>query len=138
MPITGGCLCKKVRYQIAADAPLGARICWCRLCQYLSAGGGAVNAIFPKDAITVTGETAVYASVADSGATMRRSFCPACGTPLFSEAEPRPRQIIVRVGTLDDPELGKPAGVIWARSAPSWACFDPALPRTEGQPAPAK
>ena len=138
MPITGGCLCKKVRYQIAADAPLGARICWCRLCQYLSAGGGAVNAIFPKDAITVTGETAVYASVADSGSVMHRTFCPACGTPLFSEAEPRPHQLIVRVGTLDDPEVGKPGGVIWARSAPKWACFDPALPRTEGQPAPTK
>jgi hypothetical protein len=104
----------------------------------LSAGGGTANAIFPKDAITVTGETAVYASVADSGATMHRRFCPACGTPLFSEAEPRPRQIIVRVGTLDDPELGRPAGVIWARSAPKWACFDPALPRAEGQTAPAK
>jgi hypothetical protein len=111
MAITGGCLCKKVRYQIAADKPLGVRQCWCRLCQYLSA---------------------------DSGATMHRRFCPACGTPLFSEAEPHPHLIVVRVGTLDDPELGRPEAVIWTRSAPKWACFDPALPRVEGQPAPAK
>ena len=116
----------------------GVRQCWCRVCQYLSAGGGTVNAIFRKDVVKVTGEAAVYASVADSGSPMRRTFCPACGTPLFSEAEPRPHQIIVRVGTLDDPELGKPGGVIWTRSAPRWACFDPALPQTEGQPAPAK
>ncbi len=54
MPITGGCLCKKVRYEIAADKPLGARVCWCRVCQYLSAGGGTVNAVFRKDAVTVT------------------------------------------------------------------------------------
>jgi hypothetical protein len=138
MAIMGGCLCKKVRYQIAADKPLAVRQCWCRLCQYLSAGGGTVNAIFPKDAFTTTGETTVYTSVADSGATMRRRFCPACGTPLFSEAEPRPHVIIVRAGTLDDPELGRPEAVIWTRSAPSWACFDPALPRTEGQSAPAR
>jgi len=138
MPITGGCLCGKVRYQIAAERPLGVRQCWCRLCQYLSAGGGTVNAVFRKDAFTATGETAVYTSVADSGATMHRRFCPACGTPLFSEAEPRPNVIIVRVGTLDDPELGKPEAAIWTRSAPKWACFDPALPWTEGQPAPTK
>ena len=138
MPIAGGCLCRKVRYEIAADKALGVRQCWCRVCQYLSAGGGTVNAIFRKEAITVTGETAVFTSLADSGSVMHRTFCPACGAPLFSEAEPRPHQIIVRVGTLDDPELGKPGGVIWTRSAPTWACFDPTLPQTEGQPAPAK
>jgi hypothetical protein len=137
MPITGGCLCRKVRYQIAGEAPLGARQCWCRVCQYLSAGGGTVNAIFRKDAVTVTGETTVYTSVADSGSVMRRSFCPACGTPVFSEAEPRPHLIIVRVGTFDDPELGRPSAVVWTRAAPNWACFDPGLPQTDGQPAPA-
>ena len=68
---------------------------------------------------------------------MRRSFCPACGTPLFSEAEPRPHQIIVRVGALDDRELGRPGAIIWTKSAPKWACFDPALPQAEGPP-PAK
>jgi hypothetical protein len=136
MAITGGCLCGKVRYEITVDAPSGVRVCWCRVCQYLSAGGGTVNAIFRKGAMTVAGETAIYTSVADSGAVMHRTFCPACGTPLFSEAEPTPHRIVVRVGTLDDPELGKPGGVIWARSAPTWACFDPDLPRTEGQPAP--
>jgi hypothetical protein len=137
MPIAGGCLCRKVRYEIAADKPLGARLCWRRVRQYLSAGGGTVNAVFRNEAIKVTGETAVCTSTADSGSTMHRTFCPACGTPLFSEAEPRPHQIIVRVGTLDDLELGKPGGVIWTRSAPKWARFDPALPQIGGQP-PAK
>jgi hypothetical protein len=137
MPITGGCLCGKGRYEIAAEAPNLVRQCWCRLCQYLSAGGGTINALFDKDAIRVTGETRVFTSVADSGATMHRSFCPSCGTQLFSEAEPRPHAIIVRVGTLDDPELGKPRAIIWTKTAPKWACFDPALPRGEGQqPAP--
>jgi len=133
MPITGGCLCKKVRYEIAAEAPNAVRQCWCRLCQYLSAGGGTVNAVFNKDAFHVSGETKVFTSVADSGSVMHRSFCPSCGTPLFSEAESRPQVIIVRAGTLDDPNLAKPAAIIWTESAPKWACFDPALPRVEGQ-----
>ena len=44
--------------------------------------------------------------------------------------------IIVRVGTLDDPEIGKPVGTIWTKSAPSWACIDAGLPRGEGQTLP--
>ena len=135
MTIAGGCLCGKVRYEIAAEAPLRARQCWCRLCQYLSAGGGTINAIFPKEAFRVTGETAVFTSIADSGAVVHRRFCPSCGTHLFSEAEPRPHLIVVRVGSLDNRELGKPGQIIWTKMAPSWACFDPTLPQTEGQPA---
>ena len=138
MPITGGCLCKQLRYEIAAGAPILARVCWCRVCQYLGGGTGIAGALFAKDAVTIAGELAVYTSIADSGSVMRRSFCPRCGTPVFSEAEPRPHQIFLRVGTLDDPELGKPQATIWAASAPSWASIDASLPRIEGQPAPAK
>ena len=138
MPITGGCMCKQLRYEIAAEAPMAARVCWCRVCQYVGAGSGTANALFAKDAITITGEYKSYTSVADSGAVMRRSFCPNCGTPVFSEAEPRPHHIIVRVGTLDDPEIGKPVATIWTVAAPSWACIDMGLPRFEGQSAPPK
>ena len=133
MAITGGCLCGAVRFTIEADAPLGVRQCWCRICQYLGAGSGTVNAIFPKGALTVAGPLTDHVSHADSGSTMHRRFCTECGTPLFSEAEQRPHQIIVRVGTLDDPNLAKPAAVIWTKSAPEWACFDPSLPQAEGQ-----
>ncbi len=138
MPITGGCLCGQLRYEIAAEAPLFARVCWCRVCQYLGAGTGTANAAFPKEALKISGERATYASTADSGAAMVRSFCPQCGTQLFSEAAPRPHVVIVRVGSLDDPEIGKPIGTIWTRSAPSWACFDESLPRGERGDLPAK
>jgi len=137
MTITGGCRCGQVRYEIAAEAPISARYCWCRDCQYLSGGAGMANAIFNKDAIRIVGETRVFESTADSGATMRRSFCASCGSPLFSEAEARPHLIILRVGSFDDRELGKPSAIIWTKSAPTWACFDPALPKSEGAP-PAK
>ena len=135
MAIAGGCLCGAVRYEIAADVPVGVRQCWCRVCQYLGAGSGTVNAIFAKDAVTVSGTLTDYVSRADSGSVMHRRFCAKCGTPIFSEAEPRPHQIIVRVGTLDDPSMARPGGIIWTKSAPSWACFDADLPQAEGQTA---
>ena len=136
MPISGGCLCGQLRYEIAAEAPILARVCWRRVCQYVGAGSGTANAMFAKETVTITGKRTTYTSTADSGSVMHRSFCPDCGTPVFSEAEPRPRLIIVRVGTLDDPERGKPVATIWTRSAPSWACIDATLPRGEMGTAP--
>jgi hypothetical protein len=132
MPISGGCLCKQLRYEIAADAPIVARVCWCRICQYFGAGSGTANAMFATEAVTITGNRKSFTSVADSGSVMNRSFCPECGTQVFSEAEARPQHIIVRVGTLDDPEVGKPMMTIWTGSAPGWACIDAALPHYEG------
>jgi hypothetical protein len=134
--VTGGCLCKQVRYRITA-APIVTRICWCRLCQYLAAGSGTVNVCFPTSAITIEGEMKNYRSVAESGNVMHRRFCPSCGTSLFSEAEIRPHLIFVRAGTLDDPEVAKPVATIWTSSAPSWACINESLPQIERQPPPA-
>jgi hypothetical protein len=136
LTITGSCLCKQVRYSIAA-APLITRACWCRVCQYFAAGNAAISACFKRDAMTIDGETKDYVSIADSGAVMHRRFCPTCGVHLFSEAESRPHLIFVRVGTLDDRELVRPMANIWTASAPSWACMDEGLPRFEGQPPPA-
>jgi hypothetical protein len=135
MTITGGCLCRAVRYSSTA-APLITRACWCRLCQYIGAGSGTVNTGFPTEHFTIEGETRDYHSIADSGTAMHRRFCPQCGVHLFSSAESRPHLIFVRAGTLDDPELARPSVTIWSASAPSWACIDAAIPRIAGQPAP--
>lgn len=137
MNVSGGCLCKAVRYEIAA-APIITRVCWCRLCQYIGAGNGTVNACFPSEAITIHGELRDFRSIADSGNVMHRRFCPQCGTHLFSEAESRPHLIFVRVGTLDDPEIARPAMTIWTAQAPSWACIDETLPKVAAQPLPPK
>jgi len=132
---TGRCLCGAVTYQITGD-PISARACWCRLCQYIGAGSGTVNAAFRTESVAIEGQLGDFCSDADSGSRMHRRFCPACGTHLFSEAESRPHLIFVRVGSLDNPEIVRPVATIWTRQAPSWACFDPDLPEIEGQPPP--
>lgn len=133
--ITGGCLCGKVRYESSAE-PITARMCWCRFCQYIAAGNAAVSACFLTARMKISGETRDYESVADSGNKMHRRFCPNCGVHLFSEAQARPHLIFVRVGTLDDPGIVKPAATIWTAKAPGWACIDASLPAFEGQPPP--
>jgi hypothetical protein len=136
MDISGRCLCGTVRYR-SASPPITTRVCWCRLCQFLGAGSGTVNVCFPTDGFAVEGPTTLYTSVADSGNVMERRFCPVCGTPMFSSAQSRPHLVFVRAGTLDDPEVARPAMTIWTSEAPSWACVDPKLPAETGQPPPA-
>jgi len=134
--ITGGCLCKAVRWRSTA-VPLVTRMCWCRVCQFLAAGNATVNVCFRTESFSVEGELTDYRSIAESGNVMHRRFCGVCGTPMFSEAEARPHLIFVRAGTLDDPTLAKPSLAMWISQAPVWACIDPALPRVEKQPPPA-
>lgn len=136
MEITGGCLCRAVRYSLSG-APIVTRVCWCRVCQYIGAGSGSVNVCFPSAALAVSGGLRDYPLTSDSGNRMHRRFCPECGTHLFSAAESRPHLIFVRAGTLDDPEVARPAVTIWTSAAPSWACFNEHLPRVERQPPPA-
>ena len=135
MKTSGGCLCKAVRFSVTA-APLAARVCWCRVCQYLGAGNGAMSVCFRTDAVSVEGDVKWFESIADSGNRMQRGFCPTCGTQLFSKAESRPHLTFIRAGALDDPNLMKPQMTIWTDSAPDWACIDPALPKVPGQPPP--
>jgi hypothetical protein len=135
MMISGGCLCGSVRYE-TRDPPITARLCWCRVCQYLATGNAAVSVCFPSPGLSIWGDTCDFISTADSGNIMHRRFCPICGTHLVSEAETRPHLIFVRAGTLDNTELARPAATIWTDQAPSWACIDDRLPRWNGQPPP--
>lgn len=132
MTITGKCLCGAVRYEIDAE-PRATRGCWCRTCQYLGAGNATVNVFFPKDAIAVTGALKDYKTTADSGNTVVHAFCPVCGTPVFTESDTGRGIRGVRAGTLDNPEIGKPQKILWTCEAPSWAPFDPDVPRDERQ-----
>ena len=125
--ITGRCFCGAVRFQLDGP-PVSTRACWCRDCQYVSSGNASINVIFAASSLRVSGTTSEYVSRADSGNVMRRRFCPTCGTALFSEAVARPDFVVVRAGALDDPEIGRPASVIWTASAPRWGYVDPSLP----------
>jgi hypothetical protein len=135
MALTGGCLCAAIRYRVS-EAPRSVVSCWCRVCQYIGAGSGTVNAVFDASAVSVQGKLAEHLITADSGYVVARRFCPLCGTHVVATSEAFPGVIFVRVGSLDDPESVSPSVTMWASSAPSWASIDAALPRMETQPSP--
>ena len=126
-PITGGCLCGAVRYEIGA--PVSAlRACHCLNCQKHTGSGGSVNAVVPADQFRITkGEPKQYDdSATRSGRTLSRFFCGTCGSPLFSQRNPDIGIRIVRAGTLDDSGGMKIAANIWTSTARPWDHIDPA------------
>jgi hypothetical protein len=133
--IEGGCLCGAVRYTARAE-PLAVRACWCRVCQYIAAGNASINLAFAREAVTLTGELRDFPLVADSGNHMHRRFCPRCGVHITSEAAERPHLLVLRAGTLDEPQRFRPLATIWVAEAPAWAHIDTTLPQFAGQPPP--
>jgi len=133
MGYTGRCDCGAVEVRIDGE-PIAVRQCWCRRCQKIAAGGPTHNAIFSTDDIVVDGVTASDSYIADSGNTLTRSHCAACGTPMFSGSSARPQMRVVRLGVLDQPHGLKPTVAIWTSEAPEWAVFDPAMAQFPAQP----
>ncbi len=129
MAHSGHCLCGGVTFTAEAE-PLGARMCWCRDCQYIASGSPTVNVLFPEAAVRYSGEITRLTLTADSGNTVERGFCPKCGSQLYSRTvAPAGLPMRVRAGTHDNPDLQPPQAHIWVDSAPAWAFLDPALPK---------
>jgi hypothetical protein len=130
---TGRCLCGAVTFTLS-EAPVATRACWCRDCQYLCSGSASFSVFFRQTALNVEGATSEYTGASDAGNLIRRRFCGQCGTPLFSEAVAEPEFLVIRLGALDNREIGAPQSVIWTSSAPRWAQIHNGVPTCSNQP----
>jgi len=126
----GGCHCGAVRYS-AEVAPVNQRVCHCRRCQKVI--GAAFNArlLFRIDDVTVEGQVATVNTSPD----LKRGFCAACGTTLFSRRDSA-GIVGITTGSLDDPSLFKPEMHMWTASKQPWLRLDDGLPHYEGAPPP--
>jgi hypothetical protein len=104
---TGGCLCGNVRI-VATGAPYRVGICHCLDCRKHHGALFYAAAVFPQDAVTITGETRDYEG---------RFFCPRCGSSVFSRSAD---EIEVHLGSLDAPDQLKPTYELFVGSRESW------------------
>lgn len=102
LPLAGGCLCGRVRYQAAPDHRDG-YYCHCRMCQLAFGNTRAAYLNLRKSEVQWLSAPSYYAS----SKIARRGFCPHCGTPLSFEFVDSERMDL-SVGSLDDPSAIKP------------------------------
>jgi hypothetical protein len=114
--IEGGCLCGQVRIATEAE-PMFQAICHCKNCQKQAGTAFSVVVGVPAPALSVTGETATYEDVGDSGGKVERVFCPRCGSPILSRPASMPMLAVVKAGALDDTSWVEPQLHVWTESA---------------------
>jgi hypothetical protein len=130
---SGGCACGSIRYTGARE-PVAMINCHCADCQ-LSSGAPFASGIVAMTAdLQVSGTPKTYAVRASSGGLATRSFCPDCGTPLFTQSEANPQFTSIRFPSLDDASGFKPMLDIYTASAQPWVCLDQTIPHFPQSP----
>jgi hypothetical protein len=133
LPLTGGCLCGSVRFEI--DEPLvSANYCHCTRCQRRTGTAASASArVVPGSLRVVAGEELIRAFEPPDG--FAKVFCSACGSALWSE-DPANRDVKgVRLGAIDgDPGI-RPSHRNYVAYAAAWEPIpDDGLPRLSEAP----
>jgi len=142
MKVTGHCYCTAIKYEAELD-PRDVVICHCTDCQSLSGSAFRTVAFAPEHSFRLLqGKPTVFIKTADSGNKREQTFCPTCGSPLYSRAADQPiateapeagqpvRMLGIRVGTLDQRGELTPRTQYYCRSAQPWALTMSALAGT--------
>jgi hypothetical protein len=132
LPLTGGCLCGGVRFEL--DAPLvESGWCHCTRCRRRTGTPASVQArIAPGSLRLVVGEELLRSYRPEDG--FPKVFCGECGSSLWSQS-PVDREVIsVRLGAFDgDPGI-RPSYHQFVADAAVWAEVpDDGLPRFPGR-----
>ncbi|MBI1251445.1 MAG: GFA family protein [Alphaproteobacteria bacterium] len=112
----GGCQCGSVRF-VAAGHPDRVGLCHCLDCRKHHGALFHASAVYPRDAVTIEGETRDYAG---------RHFCPRCGSSVFSRSGD---EVEIHLGALDAPNQFTPSYELWTIRRESWLPDFPNLAR---------
>ena len=129
-PITGGCLCGGVRYQIHGRF-LRAGHCHCSRCRrHSGAAMGTQGRVRREDFELISGGELVRVYRPAGG--MVKAFCSVCGSSLFGGEWPEGSEISIRLGTIDgDPGI-RPQYHCFVGSKAVWDEITDDLPQYEG------
>jgi hypothetical protein len=98
-PLTGGCLCGGVRFEVS-EPPLFASYCHCTRCQRRTGTAASAQARIAPGSIRVTaGEELVRSFVPEGG--FAKDFCSVCGSALWSRSPADGTITSVRLGAFD-------------------------------------
>ena len=129
-PIEGKCLCGRSSYRAEADV-VQTFNCHCTDCQRQTGSPFASAISIADESFHAEGDIATFTHSGGSGATIARSFCRACGSPLFSTISARTGLVYIKVGSLNDTSWVEPEINIWCSSAQPWVAIDRTMPFSE-------
>lgn len=132
-PVTGGCLCGRVRYEAEVFLHNG-YICHCTVCQRSTGQPAEITVLIRAGTLRYLGqEPTSYLSSAEG----KRGFCPTCGARLVWQALRSEDDWLTNltVGSLDCPAEVQVTRHIFADTALPWYRLREDLPRFAAQDA---
>jgi hypothetical protein len=118
LPLTGGCLCGGVRFEIA-ESLVSAGYCHCTRCQRRTGTAASPQArIAPGSLRLVAGEELVSLFEPPDG--FAKAFCSRCGSALWSTSPDDHDVISVRLGAFDHDPGVRPAYRQFVAHAAPW------------------
>ena len=129
LPLTGGCLCGGVRYEIT-EPLVSASYCHCTRCQRRTGTAASAQArVAPGSLRVLQGSELVREwKPADEG--WPKCFCAECGSALWSRSPAEDGVFSVRLGTFDDDPGIRPQYRQYVAYAAAWEPLpDDGLPR---------
>lgn len=133
-PITGRCLCGRVRFQVS-EPLLEAEYCHCKRCQRRTGTSASASAMTAPGTFRVTeGEELLGAFKPDD--SWHDHFCRECGSDIYGQSHEDPRLICVPMGAIDGDPGARPTFHQYVAYAAPWDPLpDDGLPRyDEGIP----
>ena len=135
MKIDGACHCGYITYEAEIN-PEKVMICHCTDCQMLSGSAFRTVALTRENTFKLlSGKLKIYVKRGESGTQRTQSFCPKCGTPIYScTVGEGPKIHSIRVGTARQRNELIPKVQLWSRSAQSWVTDLGSIRKVEKQP----
>ena len=81
----------------------------------------AVQARFPREAVTIEGRASQWTRTGDSGGSATFNFCPVCGSTVSWQAAQMPDFVAIAVGAFADPNFPPPSVSVYEERLHPWA-----------------
>ena len=106
-------------------------LCSCEDCQKATGTGHSAVILVRADDVTLSRDIGSFARPSDSGATLTRSFCPQCGTPIMASSSRADGLLMLPAGLFGAAaaEWYQPNQLIFSRSHREWDVLAEDLPQ---------
>ena len=124
------CSCGQLRVKVAGE-PLRVSVCHCLACQRRTGSAFGFQARFPRDRVSIEGDSREYVRISDEGEPRTFNFCPECGGTVYYALGSAPDVVAVAVGALADPGFPEPGFSVWESRKLAWVTLASGIERSE-------
>lgn len=118
-PRTAQCSCGQLQVR-CRDEPESVSACHCFECQRRTGSAFGVAVFFPRDAVSIRGQSTVFERIGDSGLPLHHHFCLNCGSTVFWYPARKPNSIAVALGSFADPSFPPPQKSVYEAGRHGW------------------